>query len=182
MLHHWRATAFVPGATADDFSRLMRDFPAYPRIYAPQVLSAAVLDRQDGRYSVLMRVRQHHGLTVTMDTTYQVSFARLDAQHRSSTSHSLHIAEIGSDGHPLSAADEHGFLWRQNTDWSCEQRDGGLYLQIESVSLTRSLPTGLGWLIGPFVESVPRDSLTFTLRATSAALRDESMQVGRNLR
>ena len=26
MLHHWRGTAFVPGATGADFERLMRDF------------------------------------------------------------------------------------------------------------------------------------------------------------
>jgi hypothetical protein len=44
-------------------------------------------------------------------------------------------------------------------------------MQIESVSLTRSIPAGLGWAIGPFVESVPRESLEFTLRATSNALR-----------
>jgi hypothetical protein len=58
-----------------------------------------------------------------------------------------------------------------NTYWSYEERDGGLYIQIESVTLSRSIPTGLGWAIGPFIESVPRDSLEFTLRATSNALR-----------
>jgi len=71
----------------------------------------------------------------------------------------------------LSAAEEHGFLWRLNTYWSYEERDGGLYMQIESVSLTRSIPTGLGWAVGPFVESVPRDSLEFTLRAVCDALK-----------
>jgi hypothetical protein len=71
----------------------------------------------------------------------------------------------------LSSSEEHGFLWRMNTYWSYEERDGGLYMQIESVSLTRSIPTGLGWAIGPFVESVPRESLEFTLRAACNALR-----------
>jgi hypothetical protein len=58
-----------------------------------------------------------------------------------------------------------------NTYWSCEERDGGLYIEIESVSLSRSIPVGLGWAIGPFIESVPRDSLEFTLRATRDALK-----------
>jgi hypothetical protein len=71
----------------------------------------------------------------------------------------------------LGPGEEHGFLWRMNTYWSYEERDGGLYIQIESVSLSRSIPIGLGWAIGPFIESVPRDSLEFTLRATSDALR-----------
>jgi hypothetical protein len=46
-----------------------------------------------------------------------------------------------------------------------------LYMQIESVTLTRAIPTGLGWAIGPFVNSVPRESLEFTLRKTSDAIR-----------
>lgn len=173
MLHDWSATTFVPEATAADFTRLMLDFAGYARIYAPQVLTARVLAQQGDRYNVVMRVRQRHMFTVTMDTAYEVSFGELDAQHRYSASHSTKITEIDSSGHALSAAHEHGFLWNQNTYWSCEVLDGGLYLRIESVSLTRSIPAGLAWAIGPFVESVPRDSLAFTLRATSAALRTQ---------
>ncbi|HTW48877.1 MAG TPA: hypothetical protein VMD92_13070 [Acidobacteriaceae bacterium] len=171
MLHHWRATAFAPGATAEDFDRLMLDFSAWPHVYAPEVLAARVIAQQGDRYQMMMRVRQRHVLIVTMDTSYDVVFGRLDAGHRFSASRSTQISEIDGHGRALSAADEHGYLWRQNTYWSCVERDGGLYLQIESISLTRSIPTGLAWAIGPFVESVPRESLEFTLRATSRALR-----------
>jgi hypothetical protein len=61
-------------------------------------------------------------------------------------------------------------LWRLTNYWSYEERDGGLYMQIESVSLARSIPAGLGWAIGPFVESVPKESLEFTLGKTREAL------------
>jgi hypothetical protein len=127
-----------------------------------------------------MRVRQKHVLTVVMDTAYDITFGRPDfgrfaAQRGYSTSRSTQIEEIDSPGTPheraLGPGEEHGFLWRMNTYWSYAERDGGLYIQIESVSLSRSIPTGLRWLIGPFVESVPRESLEFTLRATSDALR-----------
>lgn len=171
MLHHWRATAFVPGAMAEAFDRLMRDFNAWPQIYAPEVLAARVLAQQGDGYRIVMRVRQRHVLTVVMDTSYDVAFGHLDPQHRFNTSRSTEISELDSSGHALSPADEHGFLWRQNSYWSCEERDGGVYLQIESISLTRSIPTGLGWAVGPFVKSVPRESLEFTLRATGKALR-----------
>ena len=176
MLHHWRGTAFVPGATAADFDRLMRGFNSYPRIYAPQVVSARVLAQDGDRYQVMLRVRQKHVITVVMDTTYDVAFTRVDTLRGFSLSRSTKIAEIDDAGtaqeRALSPAEDHGFLWRLNTYWTCEQRDGGLYMQIESISLTRDLPTGLGWAIGPFVESVPRESLEFTLRATAQALRE----------
>jgi hypothetical protein len=170
LLHHWRATAFAAGATPASFERLMRDFPAYPRYFAPEVLRAAILQQQPDRLQAEMRVRQHHVLTVVMDTTYDIAFGRLDAQHGYSVSRSTRIDEIDAAGIPLSPADAHGFLWRQNTYWSYEQRDGGLYLQVESLSLSRSIPRGLAWAVRPFVESIPRESLEFTLRATCNAL------------
>ncbi len=175
MLHDWRGTAFIAGGRAEDFERLMRDFNAYPKHFSPQVLRAKVLAQQGDDYQVTLRVRQKHILTVVMDTTYDVNFGRLDARHGSSISRSKRIAEIDAPGtakeRELSPGEEHGFLWRLNTYWSYEERDGGLYIQIESISLTRSVPTGLGWAIGPFIESIPSESLEFTLRAACNVLR-----------
>jgi hypothetical protein len=175
MLHHWRGTAFAAGATATDFERLMKNFNAYPQHFSPQVVQARVLTQKDGRMQAVMRVRQRHVITVVMDTAYDVSFGRLDERHGYSISRSTRISEIESPGtgseRALSSNEEHGFLWRQNTYWSYEERDGGLYLQVESISLTRSIPRGLGWVVQPFVESVPRESLEFTLRSTCNGLR-----------
>ena len=174
MLHHWRGTAFAAGAKAADFERLMRDFNAYPQRYAPQVMSARVISQHGDSYRTTMRVRQKHVITVVMDMTYDITFGRLNPQHGFSISRSTQVSEINSPGtskeRALSSSEEHGFLWRLNTYWSYEERDDGLYMQIESVSLTRSIPVGLGWAVGPFVESVPRESLEFTLRATCDAL------------
>lgn len=175
MLHHWRGTAFAAGAKAADFERLMKDFNSYPQRYSPQVVRAKVLAQQGDHIQAVMRVRQRHVITVVMDTAYDITYGRLDSQHGYSISRSTQINEIDSPGtsteRALNANEEHGFLWRLNTYWSYEERDGGLYMQIESVSLTRSIPTGLGWAVRPFVESVPRESMEFTLRSTCNALR-----------
>ena len=174
MLHHWRGAAFVSGAKAADFERLMEDFNSYPQRFSPQVRQAKLLSQQKDRFQVLMRVRQRHVITVVMDTVYDITFGRLDEKHGYSISRSTRISELESPGtkaeRTLSPKEEHGFLWRLNTYWSYEERDGGLYMEIESVSLTRSIPIGLAWAIGPFVESVPRESLEFTLRSTCNAL------------
>ena len=174
LLHDWRGTAFVRGATEADIERLMKDYSAYPRHYAPEVIRAHILSRQNDRYQVQMRVRQQHILTIVMDTAYDVDFARSGVGRGYSISRSTRIAEIDQPGaareRALGPKEEHGFLWRLNTYWSYEEQDGGLYMQIETVSLSRSIPTGLGWAIGPFIESVPRESLEFTLRSTRDAL------------
>jgi hypothetical protein len=175
MLHHWRGTAFAPGATAADFERLMRAFREYPQHFAPEVLDAKVISQNGDRMQASMRVRQHHVITVVMDTSYDVRFGRLDVRHGYSVSESTRIAEIEGAGtnreHALRPSEEHGFLWRLNTYWSYEERDGGLYLQIETVSLTRAIPKGLGWVVRPYVESVPKESVEFTLRSAVKALQ-----------
>ena len=179
MLYHWRGTAFAPGARADDFERLMKDFAAYPNHFSPSVLKTSILahsiDRGNDRFHVSMRVRQHHVITIVLDTTYDVTFGRLDPCHGYSTSRSTSISEINAPGTPneraLSADEDHGFLWRLNTYWSYEERPEGLYMQIETVSLTRSVPPGLAWAVQPFLDSVPRESLEATLRSTCNALQ-----------
>jgi hypothetical protein len=182
LLHDWRGTAFVPGGKAADFERLMKDYDAYPRIYSPEMLFAHVISHDGNHYVVTMRVRQKHIVTAVLDITYDITFGSAggnsgatEAQSRYSISRSTHITEIDNAGtsqeHALDPGEEHGYMWRQNTYWSCQERDGGLYIQIESITLTRSFPKGLGWAIGSFVESIPRETLEFTLRSTGNALK-----------
>jgi hypothetical protein len=175
LLHHWRGTAFIPGGKAADFERLLKDFQSYPQLFSPQVARAKVLAQHGDNLEVSLRVRQKHVITVVMDTTYDVTFGRLDAMDGYSASKSVSITEIHSPGtneeRPMTSREEHGFLWRMNTYWTYEEHDNGIYIQIESLSLSRSVPFGLGWVIQPYVESVPRESLEFTLRAACNAMR-----------
>ncbi|HEX4312235.1 MAG TPA: hypothetical protein VHZ25_19540 [Acidobacteriaceae bacterium] len=169
MLHHWRGTAFATGAKAANFEQLLRDFGGYPKTFAPQVMEARTTASEGDRVTGWMRVRERHGITVVLDSTYDVRFGRPDARNGWSASRSVRIAEVDDAGtsreRMLSSTEDHGFLWRMNTYWSWQERDGGLYLQVESVSLTRGIPVGLGWAVRPFVESIPRESLEFTLKA-----------------
>jgi hypothetical protein len=83
------------------------------------------------------------------------------------------VAEVYDPGpgeHELPPGHDHGFLWRLNSFWKFEERDGGVYLECRAISLSRDVPTGLGWLINPIIRSLPRESLSNTLRETRQAL------------
>jgi len=41
---------------------------------------------------------------------------------------------------------------------------------MQSITLSRDIPFGFSWLIGPFVTSIPRESLTFTMDKARKAL------------
>ena len=175
LLHHWRATAFAPGATAAQLERILRDVGDYPRVFGPEVVQARVQPPGSHGMQVVLRVRQKHVITVVLDACYDVSFGQLDARDGYSISRSKWISEIDAPAtdheRALTPTEEHGFLWELNTYWSYQERNDGLYIQVETVSLSRSIPSGLGWALRPYVTSVPRESLEFTLRSTMNALR-----------
>ena len=109
-----------------------------------------------------------------LDTTHEVHYQPVDATHEWSRSHTTRVQEVEDAGEPHEKlkreGHDNGFLWRMNTYWRFEEKDGGTYIESQSISLTRDIPTGLGWMIGPYVNSVPRESLTFTLDRTRSAI------------
>jgi hypothetical protein len=70
----------------------------------------------------------------------------------------------------MPVGNDHGFLWRLDSYWRFEERDGGVYIECEAISLTRDIPTGLAWLIEPIIRQLPQESLVNTLRATRNAV------------
>lgn len=170
MIHHWVGVVFIPGATLDQVLRLMQDYDHQAEIYAPEMVRAKTLSRSGDEFHVFMRFRRTKVLTVVLDTEHDVRYERLDAMRAASRSASTRVQEVENAGaaneRDLPEGEDNGYLWRINSYWRFLERDGGVYVQSESVSLTRDIPVGLGWIAGPFVESVPRESLSFTLTAT----------------
>jgi hypothetical protein len=61
-------------------------------------------------------------------------------------------------------------MWRLYSYWRIEEKDGGVYVQNESITLTRTVPAMLAWLINPLVKSIPRDVLSHLLTNTRNAV------------
>jgi hypothetical protein len=174
MIHDWTGITFVPGVTLQQTLTAIQDYDRDGDYYRPTVLRAKLLSREGNSFRVLLRLKEAHVVTVVLDTEYEIQYLVVDSAHAASISHSTRITEIESAGspqeHATSPKDNHGFLWRLNSYWRFYQADGGVYIQCNAISLTRDVPAGLGWLIGPFIENVPRESLDFTLTATRKAL------------
>ena len=159
---------------------MVRDYDHLARYYSPDVMQSRLISGHSDDLHVFMRLRKQKVVTVVLDTEYDVHYGRLDAAHRYSTSRSTRVAEIEDAGtsseHALPAGRDHGYMWRLNSYWAFEQVEGGVLVQCEAISLTRDIPAGLNWVIGPFVNSIPRESLQFTLTATRAALNEKTLR------
>jgi hypothetical protein len=176
MIHHWVGVAFVPGATVDAAVKLLQDYDRHAKIYAPNVAAARTLEANGARFRVFIRFFMKKVISVTMNTEHEALFTRAAPERAHSRIRSTRIAEVVEAGTPREREEPpgkgRGFMWRLNTYWRFLERDGGTYIQCESLTLSRDIPFGLGWVIGPFVTSVPKDSLTFTLDRTRAALQN----------
>jgi len=176
LIHHWVAAVFLPGAKLDEVLRVMQDYDQHSRYYAPDVERSKLQSRDGDRFRALLRFRRHKVITVVLDTEHEVRYFRDSESRAHSRSRATKIAQVENPGKPdereKTPGDDGGYLWRMETWWRMIEADGGVYVQSEVVSLTRDIPAGLGWLVGPFVNSIPKESLTFTMEATRRAVAE----------
>ena len=174
LVHHWVGLAFVPGATIDQALALLQDYNSHGRIYQPAVARSRLIERKGDTFRFFLRFFMKKVITVVVNSEHEARFTRPARDRSEGRIHSTLIDEVENPDTPqereLPVGRDGGYLWRLNTYWRLLERDGGVYLQCESISLTRGIPTGLGWIVGPFVTSIPRESLTFTLETTRKTL------------
>jgi hypothetical protein len=174
LIHDWIGLVFVPSISLRQTLATLQNYARDSDYYRPQVMKSALLRASGDDFHIFLRLGQSHGITVVFDTEYDVRYTHLDATHVYSRSYSTRIVEVKNPGQQsereVPPADDRGFLWRLYSYWRFYEADGGVYVQCNAVSLTRNVPTGIGWMVGPFIEKIPRDSLSFTLDATRKAL------------
>jgi len=170
MIHHWEGLVFIPGARVDDVLRVLEDYDHHSVYYAPDVEKSKIESRDGDHFRVFLRFHRKKVVTVVLNSDHDIHYFRDSPERAHSRSSTTHIAEVENPGKPnereKSHDDDGGFLWGMETWWRFVEQDGGVYVQSEVVSLTRDIPAGLGWMIGPFVTSIPEDTLSFTLQAT----------------
>jgi hypothetical protein len=174
MIHHWTGVVFIPGAKLEDVLSVLEDYDRHSAYYAPDVEKSKMELRTGDHFRVFLRFRRHKVITVVLNTEHEVEYFHDAPGKAHSRSSAVRIAEVENAGkrdeREKTPGDDGGFLWRMETWWRMEERDGGVYVQSEVASLTRDIPAVLAWMIKPFVTSIPKESLTFTLEATRKAV------------
>lgn len=177
MVHHWVGLIFIPGATLAKTLPIVKDYDRRAELYKPDVSASHTIARNGNDFKMFLRLHQKRFTTVDFNTTYDVHWGSVDATRVYSNSISTRIAEVKDparpDGEELPVGTGHGYLWRLNTYWRFEEKDGGVYLQCEALSLTRDMPIGLGWLLKPLVTAIPKQSLNRALGQTRTVILEE---------
>jgi hypothetical protein len=170
LVHDWVGATFIPGTTLDQTLALLRNYPNHKNLYAPEVMDSKVLANTGDDYRIYLKLRKKKIITVILNTEYDVIYRKLDPKRAYSRSYSTKVAEVEDDGRELPPGNDHGFMWRLNAYWRFHERDGGVYVECETISLSRPVPMLLSTLISPILKQLPRESLEKTLLATRGAL------------
>jgi hypothetical protein len=143
-------------------------------VYKPEVIDSRVISHNGNDFHIYLRLLKKKVITVVLSSEHDVKYTPLDKTRWRSVSRTTRIAEVENAGKPdereLPPGTGEGFLWKLNSYWRFEERDGGTWLECEAVSLTRDVPTGLGWIVLPIIRDLPKQSLENTLRSTRTAL------------
>ena len=180
LIHHWVGTVFITGVSVRQVLAVVEDYDRHAEYYQPDVMQSKKIAQDGGNFKVHYLLKKKKIITVVLDTDYDVHRVVLDDARAYSDSISTRIAQVenaGSPGqHELPPGKDGGYLWRLNSYWRFFDSGSGVYVQCEAISLTRDIPAGLSWLVGSFVESIPRESLDFTLQSTRAAVLREAQR------
>ena len=173
LVHDWVGTIFVPGVTLQKTIAVMQDYD-HTEAYRPDVMTSRILARKGNDFRVYMRLLKKKVITVVLDTEHDVHYYEVSPSQWRSVSRTTRISEVEKPGKAdekaLPPGTGQGFLWKLNSYWRFEERDGGTWLECEAISLTRDVPTGLGWLINPIIQDLPKESLEHTLQQARVAL------------
>lgn len=171
LINHWRGTVFVPNVSLDHLLKVLQE-PQSDKHKQEDVISSRVVSRDGDSQKVFLRLKRTKFVTVVYDTEYDVDYQRLARDRALSNSLSTKIVEIENAGTPreraLPEGDDHGYMWRLNSYWRYKQVDGGVLVEIESLTLSRDLPAIIGPLIRPIVNSTARESMSRTLASVRA--------------
>lgn len=180
LIHHWIGAVFIPGATIQDLAAVVGDYGRYSEIYRPTIIKAELLDStgDEQKFSILWVQKV---LLVTaafyteLDSNYFAPGSR-QGYMTFSTTRVQQIENYGERNERRLVPDEgSGYLWRLFSFARFEERDDGLYLELEVIGLSKDLPGALRLLLKPILDHLPRQLLTAKLDQTRQAIKSQAV-------
>ncbi len=173
LIHHWIGSGFIRGVNMQTAIEVSRDYPEYPKMYR-EVLSARVLQNDGDRYRIAMRVKESEsGITAVLDVHTDVRYVFPDMGQVLTISHADEIREVEHAGTAreklLPAGRDNGYLWRADLYSAFVETPDGVYLEMETLALSRAFPPMLGWIIEPIARRIGRKSVVRSIEQFQAA-------------
>jgi hypothetical protein len=164
LVHHWLAIGFIPNARLEQVLRVTQDYAHHAEFFKPDVQRSELLNREGDHFHVYFRFYRKAIVTAVYNTQFDIDFTQADPTHEYSFTRAVRIAEVRNPGEKdeteRPVGNDRGYLWRLDLYTRYVEADDGVYVQIEFLGLSRSVPAIFAWLVNPYIKSVPREYLT----------------------
>jgi hypothetical protein len=175
LIHDWVGAVFIADVTLSDVLHVLRNYARYKDYYQPAVIDSRVIATSEAtdRFSMLL-VNKSWFLKTAFDTEYESCYVQADDRRGYSVSRTTRVQEIEEYGAPgqrtLDEGEGKGLIWQLFSITRYVERDGGVYIELEAIGLSRDIPASLRWMVEPIVRRVSRGSLSTSLRQTEEAI------------
>jgi hypothetical protein len=175
LIHNWLGAIFIPNATLISVFAMLNDYGHYDQIYNPAVIDAKLLNVSGAmRKFSLVLAEKAPFVTAAIASEYVSQNVRLDKHRWYTVTYSTRIQQIDNFGRPgaheLPPDQGTGYIWRLFSIQRFEEKDGGVYTELETIALSRNIPFEIQWLVRPILQHLPRESMTATLQKTRDAV------------
>jgi hypothetical protein len=175
LIHDWIGAVFIPNATIESLLNVVHDYDRYKDIYKPVVTDSRSLEAGGAEQEFFMEWQRHVlFVNAAMQGRYRAHDVNIDSHRGYSIVEATTLQQLDDYGHSgehlLPPDTGSGFIWRIYSIARYEHRDGGVYLEIEGIALSRDIPASMRWLVNPVVNHLSVNSLTTTLRQTREAV------------
>jgi hypothetical protein len=188
LIHDWAGVIFIPKATLSETIALLQDYDRHQTIYKPDIRKSKLIKQNGNESEISLQFFSKSLVTVVLNADFAVSNTQFGSTEYQSAVRSTRIVEVANPGEPeeheLPVGNDHGYTWRLDIYWRVEEKNGGVYVQNESVALSRAVPLIFAWLIDPLIKSIPRNILFHLLDDTRKAVlsRESRSAEGRSPR
>ena len=172
-IHHWHGAILIPNADVDHVVDGLQ-YAIPPHELQNDVLESRVLWRDGDRLGTFLRLSRKAFITMHYHTEHAAEYVRPGGGRAWSRSESTRIAELEDVGSPdereKPVGNDRGFLWRLNVYWRYEEVAGGVLMECEVVTLSRSIPLLMRWMVAPIVTREARAAVADMLESMRAKL------------
>jgi hypothetical protein len=175
LIHDWLGAVFIPNTTIGAVFKMLSDYGKYDQVYNPAVISAKLLGNAGAtrKFSLLLAEKAPF-VTAAISSEYASHTVQVDPHHWYTITYSTRIQQIDDYGkarqHELPPDQGAGYIWRLYSIQRLEEKDGGVYSELEAIALSRNVPFELQWLVRPILQHLPRNSMIGTLEKTRNAV------------
>ena len=173
LVHDWVGAVFIPNVDVKKVLDVLQNFDRHRQIY-PEVKQSRLVSRNGDDLTGFWRLERKQSLiTIVLDVTQDAHWHQVGPGKWVCRAYAKNISEIDRPGSSQESAlpvgQGRGFLWRLYSYWTLEPTNGGVLGECRTLSLSRDIPPAVAWAINPFIQTLPREALSGTLRDTGTA-------------